>query len=121
MPLRRADWFVVAVAAALVGAAAVAAWSPRAPAHAALIRSPHGERTVDLSRSQDIAIDGLVGRNVLAVRAGRLRFAAAPCRNRVCIAAGWLATAGDFAACVPNGVSVQLLGSGRDAYDAINH
>ena len=120
MPLRPADWIVVAAAAALVGALAVASWSPERAAHSAVIHGPGGVQTVSLSTDRRVEVEGLAGISVVEVRDGRARFIAGPCRNRVCIAAGWLAAAGGFAACVPNGVSVQLLGD-EAAYDAINY
>ena len=120
MPLRTADWLVVAAAAALVGALAVAAWSPAGAALAVAIQGPGGVQTVPLTADQRIEVEGLAGISVVDVRDGRVRFSAGPCRNRVCVAAGWLSAAGAFAVCVPNGVSVQLLGD-EAAVDAINY
>ena len=98
MPLRPADWIVVVAAAALVGALAVASWSPERAAHSAVIHGPGGVQTVSLSTDRRVEVEGLAGISVVEVRAA----------------------AGGFAACVPNGVSVQLLGD-EAAYDAINY
>ena len=119
-PLRPADWAVVAVAAAAVGAFAIIAWTPDAPGTHAEVRGPGGAIRVDLARAQQVTVPGLAGDSVLEVADGRIRFRHSPCRNRVCIAAGWLAAAGEFAACAPNGVSVLVHGGG-DAFDAIAH
>ncbi|MEX0900665.1 MAG: NusG domain II-containing protein [Gammaproteobacteria bacterium] len=120
MALRPADWFVVAAAAALVGAVTVWTWTPTTPARVAEIRSPTGNVTLALTDNQHVSIEGFIGTSEIELVGGRARFAEAPCRNRVCIAAGWLAVGGDFAACAPNGVSI-LLRAGDERYDAINY
>ena len=63
----------------------------------------------------------LVVESAAPVEPGRLRFVESPCRNRVCIHRGWLNTAGDSSACLPNRVSVSLRGTGAGAVDAVNH
>ncbi len=40
-------------------------------------------------------------------------------KKRVCVNSGWLSHAGDSTACLPNGVSISLLGSG-ETYDAVS-
>ncbi len=119
MPLRPADWVIVAAAAALVGAVAMWTWSPSAAAHVVEIRSAGRNLTLPISDDQRVTVEGFIGVSEIELAGGRARFIGAPCRNRVCITTGWLATGGDFAACAPNGVSILLRGSER--YDAINY
>lgn len=118
--LKPADWLVVAAAAAVVGALAVALWAPAAAATHATVTGPDGSVRIDLSYGHSLVVEGFAGDSVIEVADGRVRFAAAPCRNRVCIAAGWLDDAGAFAACAPNGVSI-LVGGGNGDFDAIAH
>lgn len=120
MTLRPADWIIVAAAAALVGAVAVWTWSPSTAAHFVEIRSADETLTLPLAVDQRVTVEGFIGISEIELAGGRARFIGAPCQNRVCIAAGWLAVGGDFAACAPNGVSV-LLRSGDERYDAINY
>ncbi len=120
MPLRPADWVVVAAAAALVGAVTVWTWMPSTAAHVVEIRSPNGVQRFPIVENRHVRVEGFIGVSEIELRDGRARFARAPCRNRVCLAAGWLTAGGDFAACAPNGVSI-LLGSGDERYDAINY
>ena len=120
MPLRPADWVVIAAAAALVGAAAVWAWVPDTAATLIEIRSPDGHTDVRLLEDRRLRVAGFIGISEIEVADGRVRFIGAPCRNRVCLAAGWLAKSGEFAACAPNGVSVLVRGDG-ERYDAINY
>lgn len=120
MPLRPADWVVVAAAAALVGAVAVLMWAPASAAQVAEIRGPNGTETYAIAEARRVHVAGFLGTSEIELTGGRVRFVDAPCRNRVCIAAGWLAAGGDFAACAPNGVSI-LLRADDERYDAINH
>lgn len=120
MPLRSADWVVVGVAAALVGAATVLTWIPATAAQFVEIRGPDGTETYPIAEDRRVHVVGFIGASEIELASGRVRFVDAPCRNRVCIAAGWLSTGGDFAACAPNGVSI-LLRADDERYDAINY
>lgn len=119
--LRHADFWVVAIAAALVAALAVQQWRPARAGTRAELVSTTGQRVVlDLTHDGQHRIGGRNGTSVVEVVDGRVRFVESPCRHRVCIAAGWLATDGDFAACAPNGVALQVRGP-EDRYDGISY
>lgn len=118
--LRTADWVVVIGACALVGALAVLTWRPAGPAQWLEVHGPGGMQRVALEQDTTITVAGRIGDSAIEIADGRARFVAAPCRNRVCIATGWLERRDDFAACVPNGVSLRLAVDGL-RYDSINH
>lgn len=119
--LRPADFLVVAVAAALVAALAVQQWRPAAAGVVAELVSVNGERVLlDLTVDGHYRIHGRQGDSVIEVAEGRVRFTESTCRHRVCIAAGWLDADGDFAACAPNGVALQVRGEGG-GYDGISY
>ena len=119
--LRPADFLVVALAAAAVAALAVSQWRPAAAGITAELVSTTGAQVwLDLSVDGRHHIRGRQGDSVVEVADGRVRFIESTCRHRVCIAAGWLDADGDFAACVPNGVALQVHGrEGR--YDGISY
>lgn len=118
--LRPADAAVVAIAVVAVVATGAALWTPRGDAVVIEIRGPAGTQRHALADDAIHRIPGTAGDSVVEIRDGRARFVGAPCHNRVCIAAGWLANADDFAACIPNGVSLRITGS-TARYDAIAH
>ena len=66
-----------------------------------------------------ITIDGVLGKNLIEIKDGRVRFIEAPCQNKLCIQSGWLRHDGELAACLPNGVSVNVSGR-NNRFDAIN-
>jgi len=43
-----------------------------------------------------------------------------PCRNQYCVHQGWLNRAGQVAICLPNQISLQLIGENKP-YDSLNY
>lgn len=95
-------------------------WSGNQPASYLLINSdeyPH--RTELLTSEQTIHVAGPIGNSIIEISDGRTRFISSPCATRACIHSGWLSRIGEFAACIPNRVSLTLAGRHPD-FDAIN-
>lgn len=125
-----ADRWVVGAALALVAWLYVWSWggslgsdaggSDAAGVVAEVVVAGLPGETIDLGRDGEVEVQGRMGPSRLLVQDGRVRFTASPCRNKQCIRSGWLAHEGDFAACLPNGVAVEVLGPER-GLDAINY
>jgi hypothetical protein len=116
----RGDLLAIGIAALFIGALFAHLWQPPAPASAFELRV--GGRLVArhaLSPDRDIGVTGRIGAVTLRVADGRVRFLRSGCRNQVCVHSGWLAHRGDSAACLPNRISLTLVGSGADGVDAI--
>lgn len=78
---------------------------------AAVITTPAGEQTRSLSADQSFTLTGRDGLSVsIRIADGRLCFAEADCPDQLCVRSGWLAQAGDTAACVPAGIAVRVTG-----------
>lgn len=77
---------------------------------------------VSLGRAQVYHVPGLLGISEIEVRDGQIRFNRSPCPGQQCVRSGWAKRGGEFVACVPNRVSVSVLGQGAggDYYDSIN-
>ncbi len=63
---------------------------------------------VDLTQSRVWEVEGSLGVSRLETRDGKIRFMDSPCRNKLCIRQGWLEYGGEYAACLPNRVGVQV-------------
>lgn len=115
-----ADALVLLGAAALIGTLYATLWSPEPAALEVEIWS-RGERleTLPLAEDRDLDIPGALGISHIEVKQAQVRFVSSPCSNKVCIHGGWLKHAGETLACLPNQVSVRILGRDR-RYDAIN-
>lgn len=118
--VRPADMGVLALAALLVGGSWAALWSEGGEGETVRITAP-GVQPVVLALSQDrsVSIHGALGPSILEIRDGRVRFVDSPCIGRYCIHAGWLSRSGHVAACLPNGIVAEVIGSGQQ-FDAIS-
>ena len=74
----------------------------------------------DLNQSRDLSIKGAKGESQISIQNGKVRFKQSPCSNQYCVHQGWLNRAGQVAICLPNQISLQLLGA-KNAYDSLNY
>ena len=73
-----------------------------------------------LLRDQTLSIDGHLGQSLIQIRSGKAAFIASPCKNKQCIHSGWLSRNGATSACLPNRISLSVLGKGIARYDSVN-
>jgi hypothetical protein len=75
---------------------------------------------VDLYQTQYLDVPGPLGISKLEVEDGKIRFVQSPCDTKQCIHQGWIKHGGEVAACLPNEVTVQILGT-DPKYDSIGY
>jgi hypothetical protein len=118
--VRPADAVVIVLAALLVGMAWGTLWPGGGPAGFVRITAPGSpDRELRLDHDRILEIRGRLGDSRLEVRDGQVRFVDSPCAGRVCVHTGWLSRSGQVAACLPNGIVVELAGGERE-YDAVS-
>lgn len=66
--------------------------------------------TVDLSKDQSFSIEGDY-HNVVEVKDGKIHFKEANCPDKVCIRSGYASKSRPVLVCLPNRVTVKLVGS----------
>jgi hypothetical protein len=118
--VRPADLLVLAFGAALVGASYGLFWGPRSAGDTAVVfvgQTIH--RELPLQEERTVTVDGVLGESVIRVSDGRIRFTDSPCPARYCVHTGWIERTGEVAACLPNGVVIEIRGGARE-FDAIN-
>ncbi|MEJ2644360.1 MAG: NusG domain II-containing protein [Gammaproteobacteria bacterium] len=118
--MTRADLVAVILAVALLPVLYLHFWS--GGGFAEQVRIQEGNQPphyYSLARDQRIRVHGPLGDSVLEILHGRVRFVSSPCRNKICVHSGWLSRAGESTACLPNRVSVQIIGQ-DPRFDAIN-
>jgi len=71
-------------------------------------------------RDRRLTVQGAIGPSVIEIHAGAARFVDSPCNGKLCLRGGWHRHAGETGACLPNRVSLTLVGDGQ-AWDAINY
>jgi len=73
----------------------------------------------ELNQNKLLTIHGEMGISIIEIKQHKIRFKKSPCRSKYCILAGWRSNTNDFIACLPNRVSIELVG-GTAKFDAIN-
>ena len=118
--MTRADWLSIVFAMAVLPLLYWQLWQPgEAGEQVRIISRDKQVDTQDLRQTQHVDVAGRVGTSELQIAQGKVRFIASPCTNKYCIHSGWLSHSGEIAACLPNGVLIEVVG-GHKKYDAIN-
>lgn len=118
--IRGGDILILLLAAGLVGASFGAFWGPRGQGETALVSVDRSViRELSLLDDGVFEIEGRIGTSTVMVDGGRVRFLDSPCPGRYCVHSGWLKRSGEVAACLPNGIVLEVLGGERE-FDAIN-
>ena len=119
--MTRADFIVLLLALLLLPVSYSYFWSSSHVAGSA-VQVMKGAKVIEqhsLARDKQIRVPGLLGNSVLEIQNGRIRFIDSPCTGKYCIHTGWIKQVGDFAACLPNQISVHIIGK-ASRFDAIN-
>jgi len=64
--------------------------------------------------SESITVNGVA----IEIADGRARVMSSPCRDKLCVRAGWLSRPGDVAICLPRRVIVEMRG-GKSGVDGV--
>ncbi len=114
------DWLVIALASLAVALSFLTLWRSEAAGKLQIRAGDHIFATLSLDQRRTLAVPGPLGVTTVVIDHGRARVASDPGRHQYCVKQGWLSRAGQVAMCLPNQVSVELLG-GDKAYDSLNY
>lgn len=118
--VRSGDWLVIIASSLVVVYLFKSLWSHE---HATKVQIRIGEKvygTYDLNLARDVQVQGALGKAVIHIAHGKVRFATSPCHNQYCVHQGWLNRSGQAAICLPNQVSLELVGE-KKPYDTLNY
>lgn len=114
------DWLVIVLSTITVIYLFQTLWS-NAPASQLQIRQADKIiGTYDLNQTRELHIHGPLGESHIIIEQGKVRFKQSPCTNQYCVHQGWLTHAGQVAICLPNQISLQLIGENKP-YDSLNY
>lgn len=118
--ISKGDTVVFGLALFLLGAAFTTFWhSEGHGAEAVILVDGKRWARLNLFQNQEIHIPGPLGESHIQVQNGQARFINSPCPNKLCVHTGWISQGGENAICLPNQVSLHILG--EDArFDSIN-
>jgi len=114
------DWLIVITSFVLVIFMFQQFWSFE---HASKLKIRQGNQIIgifDLNQMRELHINGPMGESIIVINHGMVRFKQSPCHNQYCVHQGWLSHAGQVAICLPNQISLQLMG-GKNIYDSLNY
>lgn len=118
--MTRADYLAVAGALLLLPYLYMSFWHRGGEGEEVRIVGADGREVIaSLGEDRVLDINGQLGTSVIEIRDGKVRFASSPCSGKLCVHAGWLHFGGEFTACLPNRVSVAVIGR-ELRYDTIN-
>ncbi|HED40565.1 MAG TPA: NusG domain II-containing protein [Chromatiales bacterium] len=117
--MTRADYCVVLFAALLLPYLYITQWTGNESGITASIMSGSSTTQLSLAHDHTVEVAGTLGTSVIKIEGGKIRFVTAPCLGKQCIHSGWLQHAGEFAACLPNRISIAVLGE-TPRFDSIN-
>jgi len=72
-----------------------------------------------LAADRILHVHGPLGDSMIEISQGRARFISSPCAGQTCVHSGWMHATGEMAACLPNRISLQIVGD-RPRFDSIN-
>jgi len=75
---------------------------------------------LSLSQDQQIKVSGPLGISVITIEKHRARISSDPSPRQYCVRQGWLERAGETAICLPNQISLELIGR-QKKYDSLNY
>lgn len=118
--IRRGDWAVLLSGILLVMVLSVHFWM-----------SPPGQRliikrggvvflTTSLAHAFNVNVPGPLGITRIEVLNHRARVSSDPGPRQLCVHEGWISRAGEVAICLPNQVSMEIVGQVRQ-YDSLNY
>ena len=87
--------------------------------HADILRVIQPEEIPKRPPDRKLQVQGPLGVSIIEIKELRARFLESPCKGQQCVHSGWLETAGELTACLPNRISIQLLGR-HPRFDAVN-
>jgi hypothetical protein len=114
------DWLVLIISTLCIIYLFQTLWTNE---HAAKVQIRLGEKiygTYSLNQQREITVHGKLGDAVISISHGKARFAKSPCHTQYCVHQGWLTRAGQAAICLPNQISLELLGETKP-YDSLNY
>ena len=119
--MTRADRIVVLLAILMLPFLYAHFWSSSPHGEMAKIIVTQGEELlIPLNQDKVFSVTGPLGESQLEVKDGKIRFTDSPCQGKQCISSGWLQASGAFTACLPNRISLNIIGNDH-AFDTINY
>jgi hypothetical protein len=118
--LRPGDWAIFLVGLSAVAWLMSVTWQGDTPNRVLVRAAGTVVAETSLGENRRILAHGPLGTSVIEITDRRVRVASDPSPRQYCVKQGWLSRAGDAALCLPNQVSVELLGAAK-RFDSLSY
>ncbi len=118
--LKALDLAAVAAALAVIVLASVRAYGGRPGSEQLHLRGPGREWVYPLGSDRTVTVSGPLGDTVVEIRDGQARVLSSPCAEKICVRSGAIARPGQWIACLPNRVILDVQGRAGRSADAIS-
>lgn len=114
------DWLIIIISFIVVIFLFQTLWTNKPASQLQIRQGDYIIGTYDLNQTRELHIHGPLGDSHISIEQGKVRFSQSPCTNQYCVHQGWLHRAGQVAICIPNQISLQLIGENK-SYDSLNY
>ncbi len=112
------DFAAFGLALAVVALVAVRVYAGSTGAPVVHLRGPRQEWMFPLDSERTVAVPGPLGDTVVQISGGEARVLSSPCPEKICVRSGAIARPGQWLACLPNRVLIDIQAGSRDTVDA---
>ena len=114
------DYLIFIIALAFLGWLFSHYWNWQAATRLQIHQGGQLIATLTLDQQRELSVSGPLGITRIEIDHGRARVHSSPCTNQYCVHQGWLSHAGQASFCLPNRVSIRLMGA-SSSYDSLNY
>lgn len=118
--IKLGDWLILGLSLVVVISLSSYFWLSPAGQKLIIKRSGVVFLSASLMRPFTVAVPGPLGLTQVEVNNHRVRVVSDPSPRQLCVRQGWISHEGEAAICLPNQVSVEIVGATR-RYDSLNY
>ena len=118
--IKTGDWFIIILFCAFIIISTKFLWNLPQGEYLEIYKNNEILATYSLNQQITKTISGAKGETKITINNGKVRFSSAPCAKKYCIHQGWINKANQIILCIPNKISISILGSNKN-YDSINY
>ncbi len=82
------------------------------------IESEEGNFVYPLNEDRELTLKGPLGTTDIEIRDGRIRVVRDPGPQQICVRQGWIERSGEWLACLPSRIFIQVTGANDEDIDA---
>ena len=118
--IKTGDWFIIILFCAFIIISTKFLWNLPQGEYLEIYKNNEILATYSLNQKITKIIYGAKGETKINIDNGKVRFSSAPCAKKYCIHQGWINKANQTIICIPNQISISIVGAKRK-YDSINY